>query len=201
MVDIQSARRLSPRGTDTLLWDDIESKRRSGNSSNSTTTAFDSFTRRFTTFSSTTYSHDNKVVQCINADDAMRQIKLKIIKYNPSIFHMLREHLIARRCYTTATVSCTLNQFIDVELRIPELRYEIKNHQLSYTNHQNNKNSSMFFAYLTGESLSPSSSITPNKRNTPTSLTRSVTSSSSYSDSSASQCSQELSLPSLQSFG
>lgn len=207
MVDKQSVRTLSPKGTDTLLWDDIESKRHTSYSSNCTTTTFDIFTRRFTTFTSTaTTNYENKF-PCINEDDAIRQIKLKIIKYNPMIFYMLRDYLVARRCYTTATVSSTLHQFVNVELRIPELRSEIINHQLSYTHNQSFKNnstttSSMFFAYLTGESLSPSSTIiSPNKRTTPTSLTRSVTSSSSYSDSSTSQDSQELSLPSLQSFG
>lgn len=211
MVDIQSDRSVSPKGTDTLLWNEVEAKRRTGNSStpssSTTTGTFDIFTRRFTTFTSTaTTGQDNKV-QSINADDAMRQIKFKILKYNPTIFHKLREYLVARRCYTTATVSRTLHQFIDVELRIPELRSYIMNHQLSYIHHHSNKTnntstSSMFFAYLTGEALSPSTIITtPNKRITPTSLARSETSSSSYSDSSASQYSQELILPSLQSFG
>jgi hypothetical protein len=205
MVGIQSVRSLTPKGTDTLIWDDIESKRRTVNSSNSTTTTFDIITRRFTTFASSTSSHDIKVTT-MNADDLIRQIKLRLIKYNPMIFQMLREYLIARRCFTAATVSCTLHQFIDVELRLPELRSDIMNHQLSYTRHHSYKNintstSSMFFAYLTGESFSPSTIVTPNKQITPTSLTRSVTSSSFHSDSSTSQYSQELSLPSLPSFG
>lgn len=208
MLGMQSVRpgSLSPKGTDTLLWDDIDSKRRTGNISNATT--FDILTRRFTTFTSTTSSSQENKVQFNNADDTMRQIKIRIIKHNPMIFNMLREYLIARRCYTDVTVSCMLNQFLDVELRIPELRSDIVSHQLSYTDHHRYRNantttSSMLFAYLTGESLSPSSStiVSPNKRITPSSMERSVTSNSSYSDTSMSQYSQELSLPSLNSFG
>jgi hypothetical protein len=205
MVDKQSVCSLSPRGTDTLLWEDIELKRRTGNSNHTATSTFDIIARRFTTFTSTTSSYDNKI-PCTIAGDTVRQIKLKIIKYNPMVFLMLREYLIARRCHTNVTVSCMLRQFIDVELRIPELRVDIINHHLSFTHRQSCKNisissSNIFFAYLTGESLSPSTIGTLDKRVTPTSLTRSVTSSSSYSDSSTSQFSQELSLPSLQSFG
>lgn len=214
MLGMQSVGSQSPRGTDTLLWNDIESKRRNG--TNSTSTTFDLLTRRFTTFTSTTTtttttSHDHKG-QLFNADESTRQIKLKIVKYNPMIFRMLREHLIAHACYTDVTVSHRLNQFLDVKLRIPELRCDITNHQLCYTQHYRNSNAttgSMFFAYLTGESFSPSSSNSPSSNNTPNqqisaaSLSRSVSSDSSYSIASttSSEYSQELSLPSLQSFG
>lgn len=211
MLGMQSVGSQSPRGTDTLLWNDIESKRRNG--ANSTSTTYNLLTRRFTTFTSTTTpGHDHKG-QILNADDSMRQIKLKIINNNPMIFRMLREHLIAHACFTDVTVSHRLNQFLNVKLRIPELQSDITNHQLCYTQRCRNQNSnattsSMFFAYLTGESFSPSSSTSPSSNNTPNqqissaSLSRSVSSDSSYSiASTTSEYSQELSLPSLQSFG
>jgi hypothetical protein len=210
MLDMQYAITYSPKGTDTLLFDDVESRKRGAGS-----TTFDMLTRRFaTTFASPSYrTSDDTKLPVSHLDNPIRQIKIKILQYNPMIYYMLQEYLVVGQCYTDVTVCYMMNQFIDKTIRIPELRNDIMNHRLVYTNYfrvrTSSTTTSSIFSYLTGESTlsytSPTStsSVTPLHLKKPVAVSaRLSTTSSSTSDStSSSKDSRELSLPSLESPG
>lgn len=166
---------LSPRGTDTLSLDDtfVDNKR---------VTTFGVLTRRLT-INFIPRSNDDVVKNQFNLDDSFRSIKMQILKYNPMIYELFRESLV-EKFYTDFTVCYMLNRFLDEFLRIPEIREDIVSHRLAYSTHRsrNSNTTSGLFAYLTGESSSPTS------QKKPIALTRAETEGKSSS---------ELRLPSL----
>jgi hypothetical protein len=172
---------LSPRGTDTLSFDD-------GFAELKKVTTFGVLTRRFTTTFIPRPNEDIGKHQS-NGDGLFRPIKLQILSYNPMIYEMFRESLVDK-FYTDLTVSFMLNRFLD-ELRLPDMRDDISNHRLAYSTHRprNSSTSVGLFAFLTGESSSP----TPQKK--PIAVARADSVGNSPTD--AKSCYNELSLPFL----
>jgi hypothetical protein len=154
MINRTNSMSLSPRGTDILSLDDgfVETKR---------VTTFGVLTRRFTTTFVPRSNEDIGKNQS-HVDDSFRRIKLQILSYNPMIYEMFRESLVDK-FYTDLTVCYMLNRFLDDVLRLPDMRNDISNHRLAYSTHRPRiSNTTMgLFAYLTGDSSSPTSQEKP----------------------------------------
>jgi hypothetical protein len=100
-------------------------------------------------FSSLRGTEANKSILKYRSEEQVQSIKLCIMKCNPAIYQRFRNSLVSN-VYTNWGASYCLREFMDQELRIPELREEI--HSFC---HDKTSRGAGLFAYLTGGESSP----------------------------------------------